>query len=131
METHLATGTQGLLTPTLDLDVQLATRLKALRLTLGISAATMDREVGFNVGTTGRLERGDQRIYAIHLYQVCRLTGLALEYFYSPSGQHENTKFTTAEELERHELLLNFMRIKDPTIRNELLGLIQSLSPTD
>ncbi|MCW8916684.1 MAG: helix-turn-helix domain-containing protein [Magnetovibrio sp.] len=131
METQLATGLRVPPNTKPDLDIQLATRLKALRITLGISAATMDRDAGFNVGTIGRLERGDQRIYAIHLYRVCQLTGLALEYFYSSSGHYENTKFTTADELERHELMLNFMRIKKPTLRHDLLELIQSLSPPD
>ncbi|MEG3619341.1 helix-turn-helix transcriptional regulator [Magnetovibrio sp. PR-2] len=105
----------------------IATRLKALRRALGISATTLDRKAGFNVGTTGRLERGDQRIYSTHLFEICRLTGLAMEYFFTPSGLNEKPIFTTEHELEQQEFLLNFMRIKDPVVRSELTALIHAL----
>ena len=106
----------------------IATRLKALRRALGISAMTLDRKAGFNIGTTGRLERGDQRIYATHLHHICNITGLAMEYFFTKSGLQERPSFTTELELERQEFLLNYMRIKDPVVREELNALIHALA---
>lgn len=114
-----------------QLETLIATRLKALRRVLGISAATLDRKAGFNIGTTGRLERGDQRIYATHLHHICRFTGLAMEYFFTPSGLNEKPTLTSERELERQEFLLNYLRIKDPIVREEITALIHTLAPDE
>ena len=66
--------------PSPDRDIPI--RLKALRMSLGLSAAKMDRQSGFTIGTIGRLERGDLRVYANHLYRVSSATGIAISYFY-------------------------------------------------
>lgn len=110
------------------LEAMIATRLTALRRTLGISAISLDRKAGFNIGTTGRLERGDQRIYATHLFHICALTGLAMEYFFTQSGLNEKPSFTPEHELEQQEFLLNYMRIKDPVVRAEVSALIHALA---
>ncbi len=52
-----------------------ARRIRVLRRVLGLSASELDRQVGFGAGTIGRLERGNQRIYASHLYRVGETAG--------------------------------------------------------
>ena len=131
MQTNLSkpSPNKGRIDP--KLETMIATRLKALRRVLGISASTMDRKAGFNIGTTGRLERGDQRIYATHLHHICCFTGLAMEYFFTPSGLNEKPTLTSERELERQEFLLNYMRIKDPIVREEIIALIHTLAPDE
>lgn len=63
-------------------DAIFARRIRILRRVLGISASELDSRAGFGVGTTGRLERGEVRIYASHLYRIGEITGVGIDYFY-------------------------------------------------
>ncbi|OEJ69177.1 helix-turn-helix domain-containing protein [Magnetovibrio blakemorei] len=115
-----------------DFDRFFPIRIKAMRLSLNLSAAMMDRHAGFSPGTTGRLERGELRVYANHLYALCAATGVPIGFFYdtlddaqspeaSPGGSYD-------QELEKQRLLLAFMSIKDPTIKRDVFELIETLA---
>lgn len=114
------------------LDRDIPIRLKALRTSLGLSAAMMDRQSGFTIGTIGRLERGDLRIYANHLYRISSATGIAISYFYDqPDGLtttgNENRNDDN-QELEKQRLLLAYMKIKDPTLKRDVFELVEALA---
>jgi len=119
---------------TLDHDIPI--RLKALRTSLGLSAAMMDRQSGFAIGTIGRLERGDLRIYASHLYRISTATGIAINYFYAqPDGltatRRENgteNRNDDDQELEKQRLLLAYLKIKDPTLKRDVFELVETLA---
>jgi len=117
-------------TKSTSLDHDIPIRLKALRMSLGLSAAMMDRQAGFSTGTTGRLERGDLRVYANHLYRICEATGIAIGYFYDQldiSSANANT-VGDAQELEKQRLLLAYMKIKDPTLKRDVFELVETLA---
>jgi len=115
-----------------DLDALIPLRLKALRTALGISAATLDRQADLAPGTTGRLERGDQRVYGAHLHHICTATGIAIGYFYMPTdvdGDHPNAmQGANAQELEKQRLLLAYMKIKDPALKRDVFELVETLA---
>lgn len=119
-----------------NLDALIPIRLKALRTALGISAATLDRQAGLAPGTTGRLERGDQRVYGAHLHHICTATGIAMGYFYTPAdetGDHPEAMpdappGASAQELEKQRLLLAYMKIKDPALKRDVFELVETLA---
>lgn len=52
--------------------------------------------VGFGGGAIGRLERGNQRIYASQLFRIGEATGVGVDYFYvgldGKAGESESVK---------------------------------------
>ncbi len=77
-----------------------ARRLRVLRRVLNISASELDRQIGFSPGTIGRLERGNQRIYASHLYRVGDITGVGVSYFYTGLGAIAEETGTETENIK-------------------------------
>ena len=110
------------------LDHDIPIRLKALRISLGLSAAMMDRQSGFGNGTTGRLERGDLRVYANHLYRICEATGIAIGYFYEQLDDPNANANGDDQELEKQRLLLAYMKIKDPVLKRDVFELVETLA---
>ena len=97
-------------------------------MSLGLSAAMMDRQSGFSTGTTGRLERGDLRVYANHLYRICEATGIAIGYFYDQLDGPNANATSDDQELEKQRLLLAYMKIKDPTLKRDVFELVETLA---
>ncbi|HEY9080363.1 helix-turn-helix transcriptional regulator [Magnetovibrio sp.] len=129
---HTPAGLDPTDTSLSTLDHVIPIRLKAIRMSLGLSAAHMDRQAGFAPGTVGRLERGDLRIYANHLYRISQATGIALGYFYNQSAASENEghsdRDTSGQELQKQRLLLAYMNIKDPAVRRDVFELVETLA---
>ena len=88
----------------------------------------MDRQSGFSIGTTGRLERGDLRVYANHLYRVCEATGIAIGYFYEQLDGPNANPNGDDQELEKQRLLLAYMKIKDPSLKRDVFELVETLA---
>jgi len=103
-------------------------RLRALRLSLGLSAAMLDRHAGFVIGTIGRLERGDLRIYATHLYRIGEALGVSIGYFYGQPDVPQAGETNDDPELEKQCLLSAYMKIKDPTLKRDVFELIETLA---
>lgn len=113
-----------------DLDASLAHRLKNLRSAIGLSAAALDARAGFYSGTTRRLERGTQRIYAAHLYRVAHATGVPVDYFYEQPSTTDTQPLPNDREAENHRFLRTFLRIQDPALKRTVFDLIKSLVDT-
>lgn len=113
-----------------NLDVQIPARLKALRTKLGLSAATLDRQAHFAPGTTGRLERRDQRIYATHLYRIATIMGVDISYFYTTTDE-AIPQGTSPQDTEKQRLLEAYMRITDPTLKRDVFELVETLAGND
>lgn len=101
-------------------------RIRRLRDALGLSATMLDSAAGFRQGTSGRLERGEQRVYGSHLYRISAATGVAIGWFYTESG--EDASPTTHMEHEQRRLLEVYLRIRSPALRRDVFELVQSLA---
>lgn len=112
--------------PTDALDATIAQRIRDLRDALQISAAELDRIAKFGVGTIGRMERREQRVYAAHLYRIDFETGVGINYFYGT--EPETSATTSAEERETQRLLNAYLHIKDPGMKRNVYELIQSMA---
>lgn len=101
-------------------------RIKALRQAVGVSAAQLDRQTGLAAGTTGRLERGDQRIYGSHLYRIAQATGVDVGWFYREGPVALVWGSTPEHETQR--LVDAYMRINDPGLKRDVFELIETLA---
>ena len=101
-------------------------RIKALRTALNLTATEMDRKMHLCTGTTGRLERGTQRVYASHLYRIAEVTGVDVGWFYRTEDEVPHAG--SALELEKQKLVEAYMRITDPVLKHDVCSLIESLS---
>lgn len=85
-----------------------ARRLRVLRRVLDIRACELDRQIGLGPGTIGRLERGNQRIYASHLYRIGEITGIGIDYFYMGLGDMVSETGSETENIKNDiDYLLN------------------------
>lgn len=101
-------------------------RIKVLRAAVGVSAAQLDRQAGWAAGTTGRLERGDQRVYGSHLYRIAQATGVDVGWFYRESP---NALVGGSDpEHETQRLVDAYMRINDPGLKRDVFELIETLA---
>jgi len=117
--------------PSIDssrLERQISARLTALRLSLGLSAATFDRISGFKAGTTRRLERGRARIYAHHLHRLSQATGINIDYFYEQESGPDAPAMPPRHLSEEQQLLRAYLNIKDPFLKRDVFELIESLA---
>lgn len=108
------------------LSAAIPSRIKALRMAVGLTAAQLDQLTGLSAGTVGRLERGDQRVYASHLYRIGQATGVDVAWFYRKGN--EASDIGTSHDLEMHRLLEAYLRITDPGLKRDVFELVESLS---
>ena len=101
-------------------------RIKVLREAVGVSAAQLDRQTGLAAGTTGRLERGDQRVYGSHLYRIAQATGVDVGWFYRES--HDALVEGSSPVHETQCLVDAYMRISDPGLKRDVFELIETLA---
>lgn len=96
------------------IDLAVARRLKLMRQILGFSATELDRRCGYGPGTIGRLERGNQRIYANHLFRLSEITGISIDFFFTgiedPAG---SVKPDMASEMEGFDGLLQSHNVQE------------------
>jgi transcriptional regulator with XRE-family HTH domain len=96
--------------------------------------------LGLTFQQVQKYEKGVNRIGAGRLFEVSRILGVPIDYFYEGvNGQalggpvHANPQSTPpimefVSSGEGLQLSLAFMRIKDPKVRKRMLELVKSLS---
>lgn len=93
-------------------------RIRQLRVRLNLTAQALDRQAGLGPGTIGRLERGEQRIYANHLFRIASATGIDIAWLYGNAANQD----------EGRRLIETYMRIADPVLKRDVFELIESLA---
>jgi len=108
---------------------------------IGMSQERLGELLGLTFQQVQKYEKGVNRIGAGRLFEVSRILGVPIDYFYEGvNGQH-------APGLQGHgpaqatppimefvssgeglQLSLAFMRIKDPKVRKRMLDLVKSLA---
>ena len=111
-----------------DLDTVLPTRLHDLRVASGLSATDLDLRAGFYSGTTRRLERGKQRIFASHLYRVACATGVPIGYFFKLDKAASPAPPSSLTQHEAERFLDTYLRIQDPVLKKSLCDLVETLA---
>ncbi|HWA03656.1 MAG TPA: helix-turn-helix transcriptional regulator [Rhizomicrobium sp.] len=120
-------------------DAQVGSRVRLRRTLIGMSQERLGELLGLTFQQVQKYEKGVNRIGAGRLFDVARILGVPIDYFYEgvagqlagSRGFSENSEAPIMEFVSTGEglqLTLAFMRIKDPKVRKRVLDLVRSLA---
>jgi transcriptional regulator with XRE-family HTH domain len=118
------------------IDAQVGNRVRIRRMLIGMSQEKLGDMLGLTFQQVQKYEKGVNRIGAGRLYEVSRILGVPIDFFYegvaampSAGGFAEPgppvMEFVSSGE--GLQLSLSFMKIKDPKVRKRVLDLVKSL----
>ena len=121
-------------------DAQVGSRVRLRRMLIGMSQERLGELLGLTFQQVQKYEKGVNRIGAGRLFDVARILGVPIDYFYESvssqlsgnRGFSENENSPPVMEFvssgEGLQLSLAFMRIKDAKVRKRVLDLVKSLA---
>ena len=118
------------------IDAQVGNRVRIRRMLIGMSQEKLGDLLGLTFQQVQKYEKGVNRIGAGRLYEIARILGVPIEFFYEgvaggASGFAEAESAPLMEFVssgEGMQLSLAFMKIKDPKVRKRMLDLVKSLA---
>lgn len=129
------------------IDVHVGNRLRLRRSLLGMTQEVLAKELGLTFQQVQKYERGANRISASRLYDLCRVLGVPVSYFFDDmtpeveKASPVNMRFggrapvtdvdDPAFKRETLELVRNYYRIRDDSARQGLLDLVKQLGRSE
>jgi len=121
------------------IDGQVGNRVRLRRMLIGMSQERLGELLGLTFQQVQKYEKGVNRIGAGRLFEVSRILGVPIDYFYEGvSTQGAGGGFAEPEASppvmefvssgEGLQLSLAFMKIKDPKLRKRVLDLVKQLA---
>ena len=114
--------------------------MRLRRMLIGMSQERLGELLGLTFQQVQKYEKGVNRIGAGRLFEISRILGVAIDYFYEgvaganqgAAGFAEDQSAPPVMEFiasgEGLQLSLSFMRIKDPKVKKRVLDLVKSLA---
>jgi transcriptional regulator with XRE-family HTH domain len=121
-------------------DTQVGSRVRLRRMLIGMSQERLGEMLGLTFQQVQKYEKGVNRVGAGRLFDVARILGVPIDYFYesvsSPlagsrgnlAGEASPPAMEFVASAEGLQLSLAFMRIKDARVRKRVLDLVRSLA---
>jgi transcriptional regulator with XRE-family HTH domain len=118
-------------------DMQVGNRVRIRRMLIGMSQERLGELLGLTFQQVQKYEKGINRIGAGRLFDVSRILGVPIDYFYEgaqmsgQAGFAEDSAPPVMEFVSSGEglqLSLAFMKIKDAKVRKRVLDLVKSLA---
>jgi transcriptional regulator with XRE-family HTH domain len=123
------------------IDAQVGNRVRLRRMLIGMSQERLGEMLGLTFQQVQKYEKGVNRIGAGRLFEVSRILGVPVDYFYEGvNGQHapESNGSSAVQATppilefvasgEGLQLSLAFMRIRDTRVRKRMLDLVKTLA---
>jgi transcriptional regulator with XRE-family HTH domain len=121
------------------IDGQVGNRVRLRRMLIGMSQERLGELLGLTFQQVQKYEKGVNRIGAGRLFEVSRILGVPIDYFYEgvsgavgSAGFSENDSSPPVMEFvssgEGLQLSLAFMKIKDPKLRKRVLDLVKQMA---
>src|SRR5579871_368828 len=117
------------------IDVQVGNRVRIRRMLIGMSQEKLGDLLGLTFQQVQKYEKGVNRIGAGRLFEIARILGVPIDFFYDGVGASGETLAEAAPPVmefvssgEGLQLSLAFMKIKDPKVRKRVLDLVKSLA---
>jgi transcriptional regulator with XRE-family HTH domain len=119
------------------IDAQVGNRVRIRRMLIGMSQEKLGDLLGLTFQQVQKYEKGVNRIGAGRLYEISRILGVPIEFFYGGVAGAEAGEFAENHSApvmdfvssgEGLQLSLAFMKIKDPKVRKRMLDLVKSLA---
>ena len=119
-------------------DKHVGGRVRMRRLMLEMSQGKLGDALGLTFQQVQKYEKGVNRIGAGRLFEVSRILGVGIDYFYEGVNSQLAGGFTDGASSppvmefvssgEGLQLSLAFMKIKDPKLRKRVLDLVKQMS---
>lgn len=130
------------------IDVHVGSRVRLRRMLLGISQEKLGERLGLTFQQVQKYEKGVNRIGASRLFDLAKVLGVSIEYFYEdapnlsvPAGEiatpgmaerpSDGFMFEFLNTREGLELNRAFAKISDPKARRAVVELVRALSSDD
>lgn len=123
------------------IDIHVGARVRARRRLLGITQEKLGEALGLTFQQVQKYERGSNRISASRLFELSRILGVPVTYFYEGTealGSEAGSLLPEAaavpfetEQLssrETHDLLRFYYSLPDPQVRRRFLDLLRSIA---
>jgi transcriptional regulator with XRE-family HTH domain len=119
-------------------DVQVGARVRQRRVLLGMSQEKLGEALGLTFQQVQKYERGTNRVGASRLWDMSRILGVPVSYFFSGAEDREGAGTGAAPAVptdedpmmsrETMELVHVYYRIVDPSIRRRFFELTKALA---
>jgi len=118
-------------------DAQVGNRVRIRRMLIGMSQERLGDLLGLTFQQVQKYEKGVNRIGAGRLFEVSRILGVPIDFFYDGVTASLDNKSASPEAApimdfvssgEGLQLSLAFMKIKDSKVRKRVLDLVKSLA---
>jgi transcriptional regulator with XRE-family HTH domain len=117
------------------IDAQVGNRVRIRRMLIGMSQEKLGDLLGLTFQQVQKYEKGVNRIGAGRLFEIARILGVPIDFFYDGVAASAETLVSAAPPVmefvssgEGLQLSLAFMKIKDPKVRKRVLDLVKSLA---
>jgi transcriptional regulator with XRE-family HTH domain len=117
------------------IDAQVGNRVRIRRMLIGMSQEKLGDLLGLTFQQVQKYEKGVNRIGAGRLFEIARILGVPIDFFYDGVASSADTLASAAPPVmefvssgEGLQLSLAFMKIKDPKVRKRVLDLVKSLA---
>lgn len=118
------------------IDVHVGSRVRLRRMLLGMSQEKLGEQLGLTFQQIQKYEKGVNRIGASRLFEMARVLGVQVQFFYDelsgpasgmldPGENYVPEVLATREGLELNKA---FARISDPRVRRSIVELVRSLA---
>ena len=115
------------------IDAQVGNRVRIRRMLIGMSQERLGDLLGLTFQQVQKYEKGINRIGAGRLFEIARILGVPIDFFYDGVGAPAEAEAAPpvmefVSSGEGLQLSLAFMKIKDPKVRKRVLDLVKSLA---
>jgi len=117
------------------IDAQVGNRVRIRRMLIGMSQEKLGDLLGLTFQQVQKYEKGVNRIGAGRLFEIARILGVPIDFFYDGVASSADTLASAAPPVmefvssgEGLQLSLAFMKIRDPKVRKRVLDLVKSLA---
>jgi len=118
-------------------DVYIGKRIKMQRLALGLSQTDVAKRLGITFQQIQKYEKGANRVGAGRLQEIANLLGVTPAFFFEDGprlkpGQSEEASEVTELLANKYILTLvqAYSKIRSPTVRRNVLELVEGLAET-
>jgi transcriptional regulator with XRE-family HTH domain len=116
------------------IDAQVGNRVRIRRMLIGMSQEKLGDHLGLTFQQVQKYEKGVNRIGAGRLFEIARILGVPIDFFYDGVATAEGVSAAAPPVMEfvssgeGLQLSLAFMKIRDPKVRKRVLDLVKSLA---
>jgi len=121
------------------IDIQVGNRVRIRRMLIGMSQERLGDLLGLTFQQVQKYEKGVNRIGAGRLFEVARILGVPIDFFYEGVGELAGGRGNSGADAsppvmefvssgEGLQLSLAFMKIRDLKVRKRVLDLVKSLA---